>query len=222
MAAIATGSELVAAGHSLGPGQIYESNLTALTAQIIRAGGEVVLAEVVADDPQLIAAAFQRGLQADVVISSGGVSVGPHDHVKPALIGLGVREVFWRVAHKPGKPIWFGQAESGTLVFGVPGNPVSSLVCFELFVRPALAVMQGAVAPPRLVARLSEPVQRLEDRDHAVRAALYSGPEGMLLRPQPAQESHLIAHAAHADAIAFIEAGDGEAEAGALVEYVLL
>ena len=222
VAAIATGSELVAAGIPLGPGQIYESNLTAVTAQSLRAGADVTMAEVVRDDPKAIADVLASALGADVVISSGGVSVGPHDYVKPALLGLGVEEVFWRVAHKPGKPLWFGVAESGALVFGVPGNPVSSLVCFELFIRPALLRMQGAAMPARPVARLARSVKRLRERDHAMRCTLSPGADGMQLDPQSSQDSHLIAHAAHADAIAFIEHGDGDVPAGTLVQYVLL
>src|SRR5919204_73512 len=152
LAAISTGSELVRPGAPLGPGEIYESNLTALVAQATRAGAEVTAAEIVHDDRAAIEAAFAGALGADVVVSSGGVSVGPHDHVKPALDALGVREVFWRVAHKPGKPLWFGVAPAGALVFGLPGNPVSSLVCFELFVRPALRRLAGhAAAGPHTV-----------------------------------------------------------------------
>jgi molybdopterin molybdotransferase len=222
LAAIATGSELVRAGERLAPGQIYESNLTAIVAQAERAGAEVVAAEIVPDDRAATEAAFASALAADVVVSSGGVSVGPHDHVKGALDALGVREVFWRVAHKPGKPLWFGVAPSGALVFGVPGNPVSSLVCFELFVRPALMAMQGAPQEPRPVARLAGPVARLETRDHAVRCRLRPGPEGMELEPGGPQDSHLIVHASGADAVALIGAGGGEVPAGTLVEYVPL
>jgi molybdopterin molybdotransferase len=222
LAAIATGSELVRAGERLAPGQIYESNLTAIVAQAERAGAEVVAAEIVPDDRAATEAAFAAALAADLVVSSGGVSVGPHDHVKGALDALGVREVFWRVAHKPGKPLWFGVAPSGALVFGVPGNPVSSLVCFELFVRPALMAMQGAPKEPRPVARLAAPVARLETRDHAVRCRLRAGPEGMELEPGGPQDSHLIVHASGADAVALIGAGGGEVPAGTLVEYVPL
>jgi molybdopterin molybdotransferase len=222
LVALTTGDELVAPGGTLGPGQIYESNLLAIVAQAARAGAEVVSTAVVRDDRAATEAAFRAALAADVVVSSGGVSVGPHDHVKPALDELGVREVFWRVAHKPGKPLWFGVAPSGALVFGLPGNPVSGLVCFELFVRPALAVMQGAVPPPRPVARLARPVRRLRDRDHAMRSVLRPGPDGMELDPDAAQDSHLIVHAAGADAIALVAAGDGEAAAGELVEYLPL
>ena len=222
LAVIATGSELVRPGEPLAPGQIYESNLTAIVAQADRAGADVVGAEIVADDRAATEAAFAAALAADVVVSSGGVSVGPHDHVKGALDALGVAEVFWRVAHKPGKPLWFGVAPQGALVFGVPGNPVSSLVCFELFVRPALRAMQGAPQEPRPVARLAGPIARLESRDHAVRCRLRPGPDGMQLEPGGPQDSHLIVHASGADAVALIAAGMGEVAAGTVVEYVPL
>jgi len=223
LAALATGSELVRVGRPLEPGQIYESNLTSIVAQARAAGAEVVAATTVADDRDATREAFARAIAvADVVVSSGGVSVGPHDHVKPVMAELGVREVFWRLAHKPGKPLWFGVAENGALVFGLPGNPVSSLVCFELFLRPALAAMQHGRAPQRLVARLAEPVKRLRARDHAVRCRLAASPDGMQLHPLGPQDSHLIVHAAGADAIALVDAGEGEAPAGELVEYVPL
>jgi molybdopterin molybdotransferase len=221
VAVLATGSELVPVGQPLEPGQIYESNMTSIVAQARIAGAEVVAASIVVDDREATREAFARAIAgADVVVSSGGVSVGPHDHVKPAMAALGVREVFWRLAHKPGKPLWFGVAESGALVFGLPGNPVSSLVCFELFLRPALAALQHGRAPERPVARLAEPIERLRVRDHAVRCRLTASPQGMQLHPLGPQDSHLIVHAAGADAIALIDAGDGEAAAGELVEYV--
>jgi molybdopterin molybdotransferase len=223
LAALATGSELVRVGRPLEPGQIYESNLTSIVAQARAAGAEVVAATTVADDRDATREAFARAIAAaDVVVSSGGVSVGPHDHVKPVMAALGVREVFWRLAHKPGKPLWFGVAGNGALVFGLPGNPVSSLVCFELFLRPALAAMQHGRAPERPVARLAEPVKRLRERDHAVRCRLAASPDGMQLHPLGPQDSHLIVHAAGADAIALVDAGEGEAPAGELVEYVPL
>jgi molybdopterin molybdotransferase len=213
----------VVPGLPLEPGQIYESNATAIAAQAVRAGAEVATAAMVIDDREATEAAFAAAIaQADVVVSSGGVSVGPHDHVKPALDALGVREVFWRIAHKPGKPLWFGVARDGTPVFGLPGNPVSSLVCFELFVRAALEAMQGVAPRPRLRARLATPVRRLATRDHAVRCRLVSAADGIELHAQDAQESHLIVHAAAADAIALIAAGTGTADAGEIVEYLPL
>ena len=176
----------------------------------------------IADDRDVTLAAIEAGLQGDVLVVSGGVSVGPHDHVKPALAALGVEEVFWRVAHKPGKPLWFGRAPSGTLVFGLPGNPVSCLVTFELFVREALGAMTGAERRPRPVARLASPVRKLASREHAVRCRLVPGPDGMELHPQNVQDSHLIVHAASADAIALVPTGEGDAEVGTLLEYVPL
>ena len=223
IAIVATGSELVRPGRPLDPGQIYESNTIAVAAQTVRAGAEVTSTTIVEDDPEQTRGVFSRALaEADVVVSSGGVSVGPHDYVKPALEMLGVREVFWRVRHKPGKPLWFGAAADGTLVFGLPGNPVSSVVCFELFVREALDAMTGAARPPRPRARLADPVRRLPERDHAVRCTLEPGEDGVVLRPQGAQDSHMIAHAAAADALALIPAGTGQAEAGDLVDYLAL
>ncbi|MDX6495486.1 MAG: molybdopterin molybdotransferase [Gaiellales bacterium] len=223
IAVLATGSELAAPGLPLEPGQIYESNAISIAAQAVRAGAEVTTAAMVIDDRDATEAAFAAAIaDADLVVSSGGVSVGPHDYVKPALDALGVREVFWRIAHKPGKPLWFGVAGDGTPVFGLPGNPVSSLVCFELFVRAALVAMQGVAPRPRPRARLATPVRRLAIRDHAVRCRLVPGAEGMELHAQDAQESHLIVHAAAADAIALVSAGTGHTEAGAIVEYLPL
>jgi molybdopterin molybdotransferase len=222
-AALATGSELVPVGRPLEPGQIYESNLTAIVSQARTAGADVTTAEVVVDDREATEAAFARAIaSADVVVSSGGVSVGPHDHVKPALAALGVREVFWRLAHKPGKPLWFGVSPGGALVFGLPGNPVSSLICFQLFIRPAIVAMQHGRVPARPVARLAEPVKRLRERDHAVRCRLSASPDGMVLTPAGPQDSHMIVHAAGADAVALVDAGEGDAPAGELVEYLLL
>jgi molybdopterin molybdotransferase len=131
VAVLATGSELTPPGEPLKPGRIYESILASITALAARAGVEVTVHGVVPDDREATERMLGEAIAAaDVVVSTGGVSVGPHDHVKPALAALGVEEVFWRVAHKPGKPLWFGRAPSGTLVFGLPGNPVSCLVTF--------------------------------------------------------------------------------------------
>jgi molybdopterin molybdotransferase len=217
---VVTGSELVPAGEPLGPGQIYESNGLALRTQAARAGADVVGAGRVRDDREgterALAAALAR---ADVVVTSGGVSVGPHDHVKPALRALGVAEVFWRIAFKPGKPLWFGVAPGGALVFGLPGNPVSAIVCFELFVRPALLALQGAEPPARPRAVLASPVRRLTARDQAVRCRLEHGEDGSRLVPLAGQESHMVAEAAAADVVALVTRGEGVAEAGAIVEY---
>ena len=139
-AVLATGSELRRPGEQLEPGQIYEANGVILAAQLESAGAEVVRLGTVADDGAAHREALAAGLEADVLVTSAGVSVGPHDLVRSIGVELGVEEVFWGVAVKPGKPVWFG-VRGRTLVFGLPGNPVSSLVSFELFVRPAIRAL---------------------------------------------------------------------------------
>ena len=117
-----------------------------LAAALAAAGADIEALPVVADDESAHRAALEHGLAADVLVTSGGVSVGPHDLVRAIEAELGVEEVFWRVAIKPGKPVSFG-VRGETLVFGLPGNPVSSLVGCELFVKPALRALQGAARP---------------------------------------------------------------------------
>ena len=141
-AVVSTGTELRRPGESLEPGQIFEANGVMLAASLVSAGAVVTAPESVPDDEAAHRRALERGLDADVLVTSGGVSVGPHDLVRTIEAELGVEEVFWKVAVKPGKPISFG-VRNGTLVFGLPGNPVSSLVCFELFVRPARSGASG-------------------------------------------------------------------------------
>src|SRR3712207_4233780 len=140
----------------------------------------------------------------DVLVTSGGVSVGPHDLVRRIGRELGVEEVFWGVAVKPGKPLAFGVRER-TLVFGLPGNPVSSLVSAELFVRPALLALQGAARPGPVFheGRLAAPVRRNEQRDELLRPRTQVSADGVVLEPVVGQESHMIVRAAGADALVF-------------------
>ena len=143
---LSTGTELRAPGEALGPGQIYESNGPMLAAAFEAAGALVDRIGPVADDEEEHRRALEWGLEADVLVSSGGVSVGPHDLVRRILGELGAEEDFWGVAVKPGKPLAFA-TRGATLVFGLPGNPVSALVAVELFVRPALRALQGDASP---------------------------------------------------------------------------
>ena len=133
-------------GETLEPGQIYESNRALIAAALAPAGAELELLPVARDEDAEHRAALERGLAADVLVSSGGVSMGPHDLVRRVAAELGVEEVFWGVAVKPGKPLSFG-VRGRTLVFGLPGNPVSSLVGALVFVRPALLALQGLPDP---------------------------------------------------------------------------
>ena len=221
VAVLATGSELRRPGEPLAPGEIYESNSTLLAAQLESAGAVCEGLPPVADDPAETRAALACGLESDVLVTSGGVSVGPHDLVRGLLAELGVDEVFWQVAVRPGKPVAFG-VHGSTLVFGLPGNPVSSLVGFELFVRPALAALQGLADPrPRyLPGRLATAVRRNSGRDELVRARARVDPQNVLLEPLGGQESHMIVRSAAADALVLVERGEGELPAGAPVRYL--
>jgi molybdopterin molybdotransferase len=207
VAVLATGSELRTPGETLEPGEIYEANGAMLAAALRTHGADVDRLRPARDDEDAHRDALTRALQADVVVSSGGVSVGPHDLVRRVAAELGVEEVFWRVAVKPGKPISFGVRDA-TLVFGLPGNPVSTLVGFELFVRPALRVLEGERDPgPRFrQAPLARPVRRNDARDELVRARWRDG----ALEALGGQESHMIVRAAGADALVLVPRGDGE------------
>ncbi len=222
-AVISTGTELRSPGEPLEPGQIYEANGVMLAAALASAGAVVMPPSSAADDVQAHRAVLERGLAADVLVTSGGVSVGPHDLVRKIEAELGVVEVFWKVAVKPGKPISFG-VRDGTLVFGLPGNPVSSLVCFELFVRPAVLALQGArePAPAFSPGELAATVQRNAERDELLRARLRVDGERLLLEPLTGQESHMIARTAAADALVLVPRGDGELAAGTTVRYLPL
>jgi molybdopterin molybdotransferase len=221
VAVLATGSELLGPGEPLAPGQIYESNTTLLRAQLEADGCDVVVLPQVADDAADTEDALRRGLEGDVLITTGGVSMGEHDLVRPALTGLGVEEVFWRVALRPGKPISFG-VRGATLVFGLPGNPVSSLVGFELFVRPALAALQGAAdtGPRFLAGLLGAARRRSPERDELARARTRLEGAEVMVDPLSGQESHMIVRSAGADALVLIERGEGEIPAGAKVLYL--
>ena len=176
---------------------------------------------MVADDVPAHRAALERGLEADVLVTSGGVSVGPHDLVRSTLAELGSREVFWGVAVKPGKPLSFG-VRDGTLVFGLPGNPVSALVGGTLFVRPALLALQGAAEPrPRYArAELATSLRRNVARDEFVRSRRTFDGDRTILEPVFGQESHMIVRAASADVLVHVPRGEGEIEASSPVRYL--
>jgi molybdopterin molybdotransferase len=217
-AVLATGTELRPVGAELGPGEIYEANGTLLAAALVGAGCDVHVIEPVADDEAAHREALARALTGDVVVTSGGVSVGPHDLVRAIATELGVEEVFWRVSVKPGKPVSFG-VRGRTLLFGLPGNPVSTLVGFELFVRPAVRALHGERDPgPRWEEAPLARALRRDRRDQLVRAR--RTPAG--LEPLTGQESHMIVRAAEADALALVPRGAGELGAGTTVRYLRL
>jgi molybdopterin molybdotransferase len=224
---LATGTELVRPGEPLAAGQVYEANGVMLAAALAAAGAEVEQLPAVADDEASHRAAIERGLDAEVLVTSGGVSVGPHDLVRRIESELGVEELFWRVAIRPGKPVAFGVRRAGgrqTLVFGLPGNPVSSLVGCELFVAPAVRALQGVAdpLPPLEVGTLAAELRRNGARDDFVRARERRSDEGVVLEPVTGQESHMIVRAGTANALVHVPRGEGSLGAGSTVRWLRL
>jgi molybdopterin molybdotransferase len=223
VAVLPTGSELVDPGKALRPGQIYETNSLMLSSALAAFDAEVLVEPPVADDEQELREVLERGLAADVLVTSGGVSVGEHDLVRAVERELGVEEIFWRVSMKPGKPVSFG-VRGDTLVFGLPGNPVSALVGCELFVKPALRALVGLADPlPRFEpGRLAAGLRRNEERDEFVRARSAVDGDSVVLHPVTGQESHMIVRAAAADALVHVPRGNGELAVGSTVRWLRL
>jgi molybdopterin molybdotransferase len=216
---LCTGDELRAPGDRLGPGEIHNSNAPMLSAMAARAGALTTEAQRLPDDPEATRSGLEAALaSSDVLLVTGGVSVGPHDHVKPALEELGVQEIFWGVALQPGKPTWFG-TRGEKLVFGLPGNPVSAVVTFSLFALPALAAMQRERRARKLEAEatLGTGVRRNPGREQAVRVRLQRDGGRPVAMPNGPQGSHILNSLLGADALAIIPAGQGKLEAGSPV-----
>jgi molybdopterin molybdotransferase len=221
---LVTGSELRRPGEELGPGEIYESNGVLLATALQLAGAVPAQLGVVPDDREEHRRAMERALLGfDMLVTSGGASVGPHDLVREVQHDLRVEEVFWGVAVKPGKPVAFA-VRRDHLVFNLPGNPVSVLVGFELFVRPAVNALLGLpdALPAYRRGALASPLRRDPRRDQLVRARSRRDGDEVLLEPLPGQESHMIARAARADVLVLVEAGDGEVPAGSPARYLAL
>ncbi len=220
---LTTGDELQEPGGPLRPGAIRNSNAHSVAALVERAGAELLGAEIVADDLETTTRALAAALEGDLVVVCGGVSVGEHDHVRPAAAGLGVEQVFWRVALRPGAPTYFGVAPSGALVFGLPGNPVSAIVTFLLFARPAIRAMMGAADERRRAqATLAADHPALAKRTQLVRCRLELGDEGWLAHPTGPQGSHVLTSMLDADALAILPPADAPYPAGTRVEIELL
>jgi molybdopterin molybdotransferase len=248
VAILGSGDELVPPGEPLAPGQIHDSNSYALVALAREAGAEPAHVAHLPDEPaathQAIAAAVSPELhqisslpegkfdavreEADVLIVAGGVSVGRHDHVKGALVELGVEERFWRVAMRPGGPTWFGvlprEGRSPILVFGLPGNPVSAMVTFHLFTRPALRVLTGLDPHAgRTRATLATTYRKKPGKAHYLRCRLELTDDGRRAHlTRASQGSHVLTSMLGADALATIPADREEVAAGERIEIELL
>ncbi len=222
VAIVTTGDELVGVEAPLPAGAVRDSGAHVLPALAREAGGEVISVAHARDDPAQIAAAIAAALAADVAVIAGGMSVGEHDHVSAVLAELGVERRFAGVALKPGKPFAFG-TRAGTLVFGLPGNPVSSLVTFLLFVAPALMALAGeSPQRARTTATLDEGCERTPGRLAAVRCRLTLAADGWHATPTGAQGSHVLSSMLGADALALIPAGDGVLASGECVTVELI
>ncbi len=220
---LVTGDELIGPGEPLRPGAVRDSNAYTVPALAARAGAEAIAVERVGDDAAATERALKAGLAADVLVVCGGVSVGAHDHVRPALARLGVEQVFWRLALRPGKPTWFGRHPGGTLVFGLPGNPVSAMVTFLLLVRPALLAMQGRdPSPRRLAVRFGVDYAKKPGRAEAVRCRLEDAAEGLRAVPTKEQGSHVLTSMLGADCLAWLPSEGAGVRAGERVEAELL
>ncbi|MBA3809804.1 MAG: molybdopterin molybdotransferase MoeA [Solirubrobacterales bacterium] len=216
---LVSGDELLAAGEEARPGAVRDTNSLTIAALTARAGGEVVRVASVGDDPEATTAAIGAALQdVDVAVICGGVSVGEHDHVRSSLSELGALEELWGIALKPGRPTWFGTLGQ-TLIFGLPGNPVSAMVTFALLVRPALRALLGlGEDPPRLSAVMDSAYEKPPGRAHAVRCSVSAGEDGWHVRPTGAQGSHVLSSMLGADALAIIGADVEVVQAGERVE----
>lgn len=223
VAVVTTGSELVATGGTLGSTQIYESNSIALRFAVQALGARVRVEHVV-DDETLTRDVLRGALaDSDVVVTTGGVSVGDRDLVKGVLADLGVEEKFWRINIRPGKPVYFGKI-GRKLVFGLPGNPVSTLVTFHLLVRPALRKMMGIVDPadPRLPAILRQTLTKTVGRAEFVRGRMDASGVRLQVTPDRARDSHMVGGVASADCLVELPAEAETVESGALVRVIPL
>jgi molybdopterin molybdotransferase len=222
---LSTGSELVTPGErDLRPGEIFDSNSYAMMAQAREAGAEASRIAAASDDEEALRGAIEEALRtADVVVTSGGVSVGERDLVKSTMLDLGVEQVFWGVKLKPGKPVFYGTRDA-TRLFGLPGNPVSAMVCFELFVRPALMEMMGRTDRdrPRVPVYFETDVPNNFGRTHAMRVQLTRTERGWRAESVGAQGSGLVSSLTRADALAMIGPETEGVRAGEPVEAVVL
>jgi molybdopterin molybdotransferase len=223
VAILSTGNELEGLDEPVDPNKIPNSNSYALMAQVQALGIEPALLGIARDDPDELARYLRRGLEYDVLLVSGGTSVGVHDYVRPTIEALGAQMLFWRVAMKPGHPVAFGKVGE-KIIFGLPGNPVSSMVCFEEFVVPALRRMMGHARTHRrtLSARMTHNVKHQPGRTEFIRVLLAKEQGGYTATSTGAQGSGMLLSMARADGLAVVPADSAGLAAGSTVAVQLL
>lgn len=223
VALIATGDELVSVDETPGPSQIVDSSGYMLSSLITGCGGVPNYIGIAKDDPITMAALIASAMDHDVVITTGGVSVGDRDHVRAALKSAGVELELWKVAMKPGKPFSFGM-NGRVPVFGLPGNPVSSYVAFELFVRPALLAMQGATVTqrPRAPVSLVRGYRKQAGRAHYIRARVVRNGGHLVAHPHPKQGSAILSSLVGCNALVELPAESTEIQPNTAVNAILL
>ena len=223
VAIVSTGNELVEADQPVRRGQVVNSNAYALAAAVFEAGGIPVPLAIARDTPEEIRRAFTEAARADAILSTGGVSVGDFDYVKSVMDELGVERVFWKVAQKPGKPLTFGVL-GGRPYFGLPGNPVSALVCFYLYARPALRRMMGFPAPhlPTVTAMLTHDLKKSEGLTEFVRCKLERRDGRLFATSTGSQSSAVLTSMSVADGLIVAAAEERALKSGAMVPVILL
>jgi len=224
IALLSTGDEIAPPGTVRRAAQIYDSNRASLGASLRRHGADLIDLGIVGDDRDRLRAALTAGaLQADAMVTSGGVSVGLHDLLKPVLGDLGQVD-FWQVRMTPGRPLAFGSVR-GRPLFGLPGNPVAALISYRLFVRPALEKLAGAPPwrdPPRLRARTTEALPKKRGRMEFKRGILTDGADGPTVRSTGPQGSGILTSLVRANCLIVLEEDRGPVAAGETVEIELL
>ena len=209
VALLVTGNELVEPGVPLAQGQVYNSNLHVLARLAAQVGAEVVHTRTIGDDPAALQVFLNEALEAcQVVVTSAGVSMGQADHVRAALAAVGMQEIFWKVAQKPGMPLLFGR-KGQNLVFGLPGNPVSAFICFMEYVWPVLEALQGLAPAPKLAATLDQPFIVEPKKHRFMFGAAWL--DGARLKAAPSHKlgSHMLSSAVGANCILEAPPGPG-------------
>lgn len=222
VAILAGGDELVSPGTTPGPGQIISSNDLAVAALVRQAGGEPRILPIARDTRDSLRASFGSAMGADLLVTIGGASVGDHDLIGAVAAELGLQRSFYKVAMRPGKPLMAGKLGAMPMI-GLPGNPVSAMVCAILFMQPLIYAMQGLQPGLRLrKARLACDLPPEGNRQHYLRATLADGPDLPVIQPFPNQDSARLSLMARADGLVVRPAGDAARSAGDVVDYLPL